>query len=126
MHTHTHQDRELKLYKGYWHSLTAGELEENVDRVFADIFAWCVHACVRAWWKLGLNIVVHCGPHSRVFLHLSAQIRVDRQLAKPHMMPTVLTPSSLRVAAGAAASGLENGDDKDGSKKKGLRQRLRL
>ncbi len=34
------QDKEFKLYDGLWHSLVAGELKENVDLVYADIFAW--------------------------------------------------------------------------------------
>lgn len=35
----------MKQYEGFWHSLTAGELVENIDRVYADIFSWCV-ACL--------------------------------------------------------------------------------
>lgn len=36
----------MKQYEGFWHSLTAGELPENIDRVYSDIFAWCVGLCV--------------------------------------------------------------------------------
>ena len=34
------KDKTFKLYPGMWHSLTYGELPENVDTVFSDIVAW--------------------------------------------------------------------------------------
>ncbi|KAJ9187792.1 hypothetical protein P3X46_003209 [Hevea brasiliensis] len=34
------KDKTMKLYPGMWHGLTAGETNENVDIVFADIIAW--------------------------------------------------------------------------------------
>lgn len=33
-------DKTLKLYPGMWHSLTYGELPENIDVVFSDIIGW--------------------------------------------------------------------------------------
>jgi acylglycerol lipase len=33
-------DKSIQLYDGMWHSLTGGEPDENVDRVFNDIIAW--------------------------------------------------------------------------------------
>ncbi|XP_047044428.1 caffeoylshikimate esterase-like [Lolium rigidum] len=33
-------DKTIKLYPGMWHGLTAGEPDENVELVFADIVAW--------------------------------------------------------------------------------------
>jgi dienelactone hydrolase len=33
-------DKTLELYPGMWHGLTAGEPDENVELVFADIVAW--------------------------------------------------------------------------------------
>ncbi|OAY61824.1 caffeoylshikimate esterase isoform X1 [Manihot esculenta] len=34
------KDKTMKLYPGMWHALTAGETNENVDIVFADIVDW--------------------------------------------------------------------------------------
>ncbi|XP_019192694.1 PREDICTED: caffeoylshikimate esterase-like [Ipomoea nil] len=34
------RDKTLKLYPGMWHSLTYGELPENIDTVFFDIIGW--------------------------------------------------------------------------------------
>ncbi|KAJ6390479.1 hypothetical protein OIU77_024648 [Salix suchowensis] len=34
------KDKTMKLYAGMWHALTAGETDENVGVVFADIIAW--------------------------------------------------------------------------------------
>ncbi|CAK7348313.1 unnamed protein product [Dovyalis caffra] len=34
------EDKTMKLYPGMWHGLTAGETDENVGIVFADIVAW--------------------------------------------------------------------------------------
>ncbi|XP_021643394.2 caffeoylshikimate esterase isoform X3 [Hevea brasiliensis] len=34
------KDKTMKLYSGMWHGLTAGETNENVDIVFADIIDW--------------------------------------------------------------------------------------
>ncbi|KAF5948016.1 hypothetical protein HYC85_013973 [Camellia sinensis] len=34
------KDKTFKLYPGMWHSLTYGELPENIDAVFSDIVAW--------------------------------------------------------------------------------------
>jgi hypothetical protein len=34
------QDKELRLYDGFWHSLISGELPENVEKVYVDIFEW--------------------------------------------------------------------------------------
>ncbi|PSR93068.1 Caffeoylshikimate esterase, partial [Actinidia chinensis var. chinensis] len=34
------KDKTFKLYPGMWHSLTYGELPENIDTVFSDIVAW--------------------------------------------------------------------------------------
>lgn len=33
-------DKTIKLYPGMWHALTSGELDHNVDLVFADIISW--------------------------------------------------------------------------------------
>lgn len=33
-------DKTIKLYPGMWHGLTAGEPDENVEVIFADIVAW--------------------------------------------------------------------------------------
>jgi len=33
-------DKTIKLYPGMWHGLTAGEPDDNVQLVFADIIAW--------------------------------------------------------------------------------------
>ncbi|KAL6980458.1 acylglycerol lipase [Sarracenia purpurea var. burkii] len=33
-------DKSFKLYPGMWHSLTYGELPENIDTVFSDVTAW--------------------------------------------------------------------------------------
>ncbi|CAI9091543.1 OLC1v1026600C2 [Oldenlandia corymbosa var. corymbosa] len=33
-------DKSIKLYPGMWHSLTYGELPENIDIVFTDIINW--------------------------------------------------------------------------------------
>lgn len=57
------QDRELKLYEGFWHSLTAGELEENVDQVFADIFAWYVRVSAFSFVCLSWMDVRHRGAY---------------------------------------------------------------
>ncbi|KAE8697913.1 Alpha/beta-Hydrolases superfamily protein isoform 2 [Hibiscus syriacus] len=34
------EDKTIRLYPGMWHGLTAGESDENVEIVFADIRAW--------------------------------------------------------------------------------------
>ncbi|KAJ6955984.1 hypothetical protein NC652_007170 [Populus alba x Populus x berolinensis] len=34
------EDKTMKMYPGMWHALTAGETDENVAVVFADIIAW--------------------------------------------------------------------------------------
>ncbi|KAL5795618.1 hypothetical protein ACOSQ2_000438 [Xanthoceras sorbifolium] len=34
------RDKTIKLYPGMWHGLTAGEPDDNIDIVFADIIAW--------------------------------------------------------------------------------------
>ncbi|CAA0841031.1 alpha/beta-Hydrolases superfamily protein [Striga hermonthica] len=33
-------DKTFKLYPGMWHSLSYGELPENIDTVFSDVFQW--------------------------------------------------------------------------------------
>lgn len=33
-------DKTFKLYPGFWHCLTEGELDENVEVVFKDMFEW--------------------------------------------------------------------------------------
>ncbi|XP_074582411.1 caffeoylshikimate esterase-like isoform X2 [Curcuma longa] len=33
-------DKTIKLYPGMWHGLTAGEPDDNVEAVFADIIGW--------------------------------------------------------------------------------------
>lgn len=33
-------DKELKLYPGMWHGLTAGESDDNIELVFTDIIHW--------------------------------------------------------------------------------------
>lgn len=33
-------DKTFKLYPSMWHSLTYGELPENLDTVFSDIIKW--------------------------------------------------------------------------------------
>ncbi|XP_037413734.1 uncharacterized protein LOC119276703 isoform X1 [Triticum dicoccoides] len=33
-------DKTIKLYPGMWHGLTAGEPDDNVELIFADIVAW--------------------------------------------------------------------------------------
>lgn len=37
------EDKTLRLYPGMWHALTSGELQENIDAVFADIVDWLDH-----------------------------------------------------------------------------------
>ncbi|KAI4349663.1 hypothetical protein L6164_010227 [Bauhinia variegata] len=34
------KDKTIKLYPGMWHALTAGESDDNIETVFADIIAW--------------------------------------------------------------------------------------
>lgn len=34
------EDKTFKLYPGMWHSLSYGELKENMDIVFSDIISW--------------------------------------------------------------------------------------
>lgn len=34
------KDKQIKLYKGFCHNLTAGETDENIDIVFNDAIAW--------------------------------------------------------------------------------------
>ncbi|KAI8563796.1 hypothetical protein RHMOL_Rhmol03G0136900 [Rhododendron molle] len=34
------KDKSFKLYPGMWHSLTYGELPENIDMVFEDVTSW--------------------------------------------------------------------------------------
>lgn len=34
------KDKSFKLYPGMWHSLTYGELPENIDVVFEDVTSW--------------------------------------------------------------------------------------
>ncbi|CAL9039872.1 caffeoylshikimate esterase-like isoform X1 [Musa acuminata AAA Group] len=46
-------DKTIKLYPGMWHGLTAGEPDDNVEAVFADIIAWLDRRSV-------------CGAHDRV------------------------------------------------------------
>ncbi|KAE8692031.1 Alpha/beta-Hydrolases superfamily protein isoform 2 [Hibiscus syriacus] len=38
-------DKTIRLYPGMWHGLTAGESDENVEIVFADIRAWIDRLC---------------------------------------------------------------------------------
>lgn len=38
-------DKTIKLYPGMWHGLTAGEPDDNVELVFADIVAWLNKRC---------------------------------------------------------------------------------
>ncbi|TYG93699.1 hypothetical protein ES288_A11G131300v1 [Gossypium darwinii] len=38
-------DKTIKLYPGMWHGLTAGEPDENVEMVFADIIGWLDKRC---------------------------------------------------------------------------------
>ncbi|RWW69404.1 hypothetical protein BHE74_00022999 [Ensete ventricosum] len=45
-------DKTIKLYPGMWHGLTAGEPDDNVEAVFADIIAWLDRRSV-------------CGAHDR-------------------------------------------------------------
>lgn len=33
-------DKEIKLYPGMWHGLTAGEPDDNIETVFNDIIPW--------------------------------------------------------------------------------------
>ena len=33
-------DKTIKLYPGMWHSLSYGELPENLDIVFTDVITW--------------------------------------------------------------------------------------
>ncbi|KAG4133258.1 hypothetical protein ERO13_D08G085700v2 [Gossypium hirsutum] len=39
------KDKTIKLYPGMWHGLTAGEPDENIEIVFADITAWLDKRC---------------------------------------------------------------------------------
>ncbi|KAK4432576.1 Caffeoylshikimate esterase [Sesamum alatum] len=39
-------DKTFKLYPGMWHSLSYGELPENLDTVFSDILEWLKHRVV--------------------------------------------------------------------------------
>ncbi|XP_062197650.1 caffeoylshikimate esterase-like [Phragmites australis] len=41
-------DKTIKLYTGMWHGLTAGEPDENVEAIFADIVAW-LNERSRSW-----------------------------------------------------------------------------
>ena len=34
------KDKTIHLYEGMWHSLTSGEPDENIDRVFDDCIQW--------------------------------------------------------------------------------------
>jgi alpha-beta hydrolase superfamily lysophospholipase len=34
------KDKSIHLYEGMWHSLTSGEPDENIDRVFQDCIEW--------------------------------------------------------------------------------------
>ncbi|KAK8693825.1 hypothetical protein V6N13_071393 [Hibiscus sabdariffa] len=38
-------DKTIRLYPGMWHGLTAGESDENMEIVFADIRAWLDRRC---------------------------------------------------------------------------------
>ena len=33
-------DKDLKLYPGMWHGLTAGEPDDNIELVYTDIIHW--------------------------------------------------------------------------------------
>lgn len=33
-------DKEIKLYPGLWHGLTAGESDDDIERVYSDIIHW--------------------------------------------------------------------------------------
>lgn len=33
-------DKSIKIYPEMWHSLTAGETDQNVNRVISDVIAW--------------------------------------------------------------------------------------
>jgi acetyl esterase/lipase len=33
-------DKEIKLYPGMWHGLTAGESDDDIERVYSDIIHW--------------------------------------------------------------------------------------
>jgi alpha-beta hydrolase superfamily lysophospholipase len=33
-------DKTIRLYQGMWHALTAGEADEDIDRVFDDVIQW--------------------------------------------------------------------------------------
>ncbi|GMH55445.1 hypothetical protein TrRE_jg2046 [Triparma retinervis] len=39
------KDKTIKLYEGMWHTLTSGEPEENIERVFEDIREWLEERC---------------------------------------------------------------------------------
>eukprot|EP00549_Striatella_unipunctata_P025565 CAMPEP_0118691124 /NCGR_PEP_ID=MMETSP0800-20121206/10504_1 /TAXON_ID=210618 ORGANISM="Striatella unipunctata, Strain CCMP2910" /NCGR_SAMPLE_ID=MMETSP0800 /ASSEMBLY_ACC=CAM_ASM_000638 /LENGTH=176 /DNA_ID=CAMNT_0006588865 /DNA_START=1099 /DNA_END=1629 /DNA_ORIENTATION=- len=34
------KDKEIKLYEGMWHNITAGETQENIDMVHSDVIEW--------------------------------------------------------------------------------------
>jgi len=36
------KDKEIILYDGMWHSLTSGEPDENIERVFNDASDWII------------------------------------------------------------------------------------
>ncbi|WOH02538.1 hypothetical protein DCAR_0521927 [Daucus carota subsp. sativus] len=38
--TASSSDKTIKLYPGLWHSLSYGELPENLDIIFSDVIAW--------------------------------------------------------------------------------------
>ena len=34
------EDKTIKLYEGMWHTLTTGEPDDNIEKVFKDIVEW--------------------------------------------------------------------------------------
>lgn len=82
------EEKEIKLYEDFWHSLTAGELEPNVDQVFQDIFDWYVG------WPCSVG--VHC----TVLLH---PVPSSSRARTPIM-------SQGRPAAGQAAADAHGAD----------------
>ena len=36
------EDKDIKLYEGMWHNLTAGETDDNIEIVFNDAISWVI------------------------------------------------------------------------------------
>lgn len=45
-------DKTIKLYPGMWHSLSYGELPENLDIVFTDVLTWLTERVASGYARL--------------------------------------------------------------------------